>query len=405
MKNRGFLRSTGYFTLWLAVTGGLSYVAFTQRDTITREYASISRDVKATTRNFIEDRKDNISDTKDFVNGSFAHVKFKTTEFFKDTTDSVKDVIGAVLSVPEPSSRHTAQKMPSGFINASYDISSPPPPLTLSEIRKRKEEDTQAGLYAQIMPAAAPAMPLWTPEQPDLNVEAVLVPRQITVISSSQDGRIANIPVNHGDHFKKGDLLIAYDCSNLRAEADIAKIEKNYTQKRLKGNDSLFKLDIISDLDRAGAQIEDQKATVKDALYQSRLKDCDIRAEFDGRVTNRLANAGEYTRTDRVLLEVASDESLQVEFLVPSKWLRWVNIGAPVSITVSETEKTYTAKVTRIHGEVDPVSQSIQMIATLDPYQDRLLPGMSGKAAINIDNIRNSGVQGYLEVGTTPETH
>jgi RND family efflux transporter MFP subunit len=255
------------------------------------------------------------------------------------------------------------------------------------------------------MPAAGPAAPLWVPEQTDLEVEAVLVPRKITVISSSQDGRIAAITVNHGDRFQKGDLLVAYDCASLRAEADIARIEKSYTEKRVKGSDSLFKLDIISELDRAGTQIEDQKASVKDALYQSRLRDCEIRAEFDGRVTNRLANPGEYTRTDRVLLEVASIDTLQAEFLVPSKWLRWINIGAPVSITVAETERTYNAKIERIHGEVDPVSQSIQMIATLEKYQDPLLPGMSGKATINIDAVRNAGIQGYLETGTAPRTH
>jgi RND family efflux transporter MFP subunit len=230
-----------------------------------------------------------------------------------------------------------------------------------------------------------------------LDVEAVLVPRQVTVISSSQDGRIAVIPVDHGDHFKKGDVLVAYDCAHLQAEADIVKIEKKYTEKRVKGSDALFKLEIISDLDRIGAQVEDQKAIAKGALVESRLKDCEIRAEFDGRVTNRLANPGEYTRTDRVLLEVASEEALQAEFLMPSKWLRWVNIGAPVEITVGETERSYGAKIVRIYGEVDPVSQSIQMIATLDQYRDPLLPGMSGKATIDLNAIREAGVRGYLE--------
>ncbi len=410
MKKRSALRPVGLFTLWLAVTGGLSYVAFTQRDGIEAMYgearvqaiATIG-DFKRDTKEFLQDGKNNIAEAQDFVKLSFYQAKHETAQLFKGPSDALKDAMDNLLSVQEPSHKQAA-KAPTGFINASYDFSSPPPAMTLSEIKKRKEEDAQARLYAQVMPAAAPAAPLWTPEQPDLDVEAVLVPRQVTVISSSQDGRIAQIPVNHGDRFKKGDLLVAYDCSNIRAEADIAKIEKTFTEKRLKGSDSLFKLDIISDIDRAGAQVEDQKAIVKDALYQSRLKDCDIRAEFDGRVTNRLANAGEYTRTDRVLLEVASNDTLQAEFLVPSKWLRWINIGAPVSITVNETEKTYTAKIERIHGEVDPVSQSIQMVATLDPYQDPLLPGMSGKAVINVDAIRNAGVQGYLEVGATPDT-
>lgn len=41
-------------------------------------------------------------------------------------------------------------------------------------------------------------------------------------------------------------------------------------------------------------------------MYESRLNGCVIRAEFNGRAVN-VANKGEYTRTDRVLMEVASD--------------------------------------------------------------------------------------------------
>jgi RND family efflux transporter MFP subunit len=412
MTYRSLIRPVGFFALWLALTGGLSYLAFTHRENIkdsfdaayqaaivkienTKDYAVIT----------IDDGKASLGEASDFITGSLAHIKNETVSFFGNTGNAIKGNIDDLLNGDKTKTIHQAQQMRPGFINASYDLSSPPPPLTLSEIKKRKEEDEQARLYAQVMPAAGPATPLWVQEQTDLEVEAVLVPRKITVISSSQDGRIAAITVNHGDRFQKGDLLVAYDCASLRAEADIARIEKSYTEKRVKGSDSLFKLDIISELDRAGTQIEDQKASVKDALYQSRLRDCEIRAEFDGRVTNRLANPGEYTRTDRVLLEVASIDTLQAEFLVPSKWLRWINIGAPVSITVAETERTYNAKIERIHGEVDPVSQSIQMIATLEKYQDPLLPGMSGKATINIDAVRNAGIQGYLETGTAPRTH
>jgi RND family efflux transporter MFP subunit len=415
MKYRAQIYAICLFTLWLVLTGGMSYLAFVHQEAVKDSYevAYLSTQAKIEgARNGIQKSLDNgktiLREDFDFGTGLVVHVKNKTVTSFEHTRNTIKDKIDTLLSVTEPEEISQPDQMRAGFINMPYDA--PPLPLTLSEIRKHKEEeiekykeeDAQAHLYAQIMPAGAPPAPLWEPEQMDLDVEAVLVPRLITVVSSSQDGRIAVIAVNHGDRFQKGDLLVAYDCAILRAESDIAKIEKSYTEKHVKGSDSLFKLDIISELDRAGAQIEDQKASVKEALYQSRLKDCEIRAEFSGRVTNRLANPGEYTRTDRVLLEVGSDGPLQAEFLVPSKWLRWINIGAPVSITLGETERNYTAKIERIHGEIDPVSQTIQMIATLDPYQDALLPGMSGKARINIDAVRNAGVRGYLEVGTEP---
>lgn len=399
------------FTAWCIFTGALSYGVFVYRTDLQHEYVQKKQDLKQVRTGIdtatqkletkVEETAKSIFNYAIGVKAGINESVHSATAYGEEKIYNVKRFIASFLDVPEKKKTVISYQpiIRDGFIPASYSISPPPMP-TLSEMKMRKQEEEQAKLFNAVMPAAAP---LWEPEQPELNVEAVLVPRQITVISSAQDGRIAKIPFNHGDRFKKGDVLVAYDCSNIRAEADIAKVEKIYTGKRMQGTDQLFKLDIISDMDRAGALIEDQKATIKDKLYQARLQDCDIRAEFDGRVTNRLANPGEYTRTDRVLMEVASNETLQVEFLVPSKWLRWVNIGAPISITVSETEKKYTAKITRIHGEVDPVSQSIQMVAALDSYDDPLLPGMSGKAIINVNDIRNAGVQGYLEIGLPPE--
>lgn len=274
------------------------------------------------------------------------------------------------------------------------------PPLALTNMKAEKDQKWEELANAALEPAAgeeASSSDRWKPEQDSLSVEAVLVPRQVTVISSSQDGRIAQIFVGQGDHFKKGDVLVAYDCADLEAEASIAEMQKDLTTKKSSGGEELFKLDIISDVDRMGIQIEDKQATARVKLYDARMDHCRIRAEFDGHVSNRLANPGEYTRTDRVLMEVASDEPLQAEFLVPSKWLRWLNTGAPLNITISETDTSYPAKISRIYGKVDPVSQSVQMVAVLDSYKDILLPGMSGQAKISINDIEKAGVKGYLQ--------
>ncbi|MBE2191432.1 MAG: efflux RND transporter periplasmic adaptor subunit [Alphaproteobacteria bacterium] len=238
----------------------------------------------------------------------------------------------------------------------------------------------------------------WAVEENTLEVDGVLVPAREAVISSSRDGKISNIPLQNGDIFKKNDILVRYDCGDLEAEAEIAGVEKKFTDTKAKNGNQLFKLDIISDVDRLNIETEDKQADAKIKLYKARLNDCTIRAGFDGRVTKRLANEGEYTRTDRVLLEVASADPLHVEFLLPSKWLRWVNIGAPIELLLNETGRSYTGKITRIYGEVDPVSRSIQVRAALDDYRDPLLSGMSGKVDLNIQHIKDAGVAGYLSL-------
>ena len=234
-------------------------------------------------------------------------------------------------------------------------------------------------------------------EEETLDVEGVLVPQKATVISSSKDGKIAAIHFDNGEMFRKDDILVEYECKDLKAELEIAEAEKSYTEKRTMRNQKLLKLDIISDIDHLGIKTEDIKAAGQAKIIASRMEQCYIRAAYDGRVTNRLANPHEYTRSDRVLMEVASLDDLEIEFLLPSRWLRWINVGAPLTLNIAETDENYSAVIKRIYGEVDPVSQSIQISAKLDSYESPLLPGMSGNVHLDITAIREAGIKGFLE--------
>lgn len=230
-----------------------------------------------------------------------------------------------------------------------------------------------------------------------LELETILVPKKNTVISSSRDGKIRSINVNNGDLFQKGDTLIQYDCRDVEAEIIATRSEASLSKKKALRSAKLFKLEIISDVENIELDTEQKKAEANFRALEQRLDSCSIKAEYNGRVTNRLANPGEYTRTDRVLMEVASLDDLNAEFLMPSIWLRWVNVGAPVTIKLHETGESYEADIIRFYGEVDPASQSIQVTARLKTYDVPLLPGMSGVVAVNKDKIMAMDMTGYLQ--------
>lgn len=240
---------------------------------------------------------------------------------------------------------------------------------------------------------------LYDLEEQEISVDAVLVPQKSTVISSSRDGKITAINFENGDVFKKGDVLVEYDCRDIEAELSARESEESLTRQKSLRSAKLLKLEIISNIENLTLNTEQKKAEAQKEAIQQRLDSCYIRAAYDGRVTNRLANPGEYTRTDRVLMEVSSLDDLEAEFLLPSRWLRWVNAGAPIDISLVETGQSYKARIRRIHGEVDPSSQSIQMTAELEPYDAPLLPGMSGQVMVNAGRIRDEGISGYLETG------
>jgi|GEM_PF-1677059 len=237
-------------------------------------------------------------------------------------------------------------------------------------------------------------------EDEELISEAVLVPRAKTVISSSRDGKIKKVHFKNGDHFKKGDVILEYHCADVKAELKAASAERKFARQKHLTTSRLFNMDLSSTLEVEQSHVEKHQAQAKKKTIETRINDCIIRADYDGRVVKRMANDNEYTRTDRVLMEIAAKDTLDIEFLLPSKSLRWVNIGAPITILVNETDREYTGVVKQIYGEVDPVSQSIQIRAGLDDYQEPLLPGMSGQVTIDVRNVRQAGISGFLETQT-----
>lgn len=274
-----------------------------------------------------------------------------------------------------------------------------------------KNDASDADMFATIEPAAGGAddMDIGTETPPadfqyqydiddeELFAEAVLVPRSKTVISSSRDGKIQKVHFENGDEFKKGDVILEYYCEDLRAEMSAAHAVHKFAKQKELTTSRLFNMDLSSDLEVAQSKVENTQAMGKAKLVESRIDDCIIRAAYDGRVVKRMANDNEYTRTDRVLMEIASKGTLDVEFLLPSKSLRWVNLDAPVSLKINETDRDYSGKIKQIYGEVDPVSQSIQIRAGLDNYDEPLLPGMSGQITLDIRSIREAGISGFLE--------
>ena len=73
---------------------------------------------------------------------------------------------------------------------------------------------------------------------------------------------------------------------------------------------------------------------------------------------------------------------LELEFLVPSRWLMWLRVGGAFKVTIDETRKTYPAKFIRIGARVDPVSQSVKVVAAIDGRFPELVSGMSGRVQV-----------------------
>lgn len=245
-----------------------------------------------------------------------------------------------------------------------------------------------------------------TTQSGDHQVQAVLVARNIAVISSTLDARITKMPLRDGDMFEKGDVIAEFDCGGEVARLREVQARQRLSKTQMDAYNQLKALDVVSKIEVVTALENNAQAVAQIEQLRNRISLCKITAPFAGRVVKKTASQYEFVQTGRVLMEIASREPLQAQFLIPSIWLRWLNVGTPVEVYIAETDRRYPAKISRIHGEVDPVSQSLQVDAELDSYSEVLLPGMSGRATFAPEAVFKKPGFGFLGlmVDSPPDT-
>lgn len=217
------------------------------------------------------------------------------------------------------------------------------------------------------------------------SARAQLVAARRAVISSGLSGRIDTLPFREGDRFKKGEVLVAYDCALNRARLERAVLAESAARKKQAVAEQLETLKSISRSD-----VEQARATVAVARAESNAERvlvdrCTLTAPFAGRVGETYVRASESVAEGEKLISIYDDSAFELEAIVPSRWLAWLKPGSPLRLTVDETGRTYVAAVANIAGAVDPVSQSVKIIGRLSDSpaatQD-LLPGMSGSVSV-----------------------
>lgn len=109
-------------------------------------------------------------------------------------------------------------------------------------------------------------------------------------------------------------------------------------------------------------------------------------APFSGRVAEQKVREQQFAQLGQPLLDIIDDSVLELEFLVPSAWLRWMRVGGNFQVQIDETRKTYPARFIRIGARVDPVSQSIKVVASINGKFPELMAGMSGRVQIATPN-------------------
>jgi len=218
---------------------------------------------------------------------------------------------------------------------------------------------------------------------------------QIT-FSSETAASVAKILVKEGSNFSTGDVLLELDCRIQQADLNKALAQQRASSLAENSAVKLKKYDSISEFELVKAQSDAKIANAEVDKLKAIVEKCVIKAPFNGAVSDVLVHEYETVKQGDPLLKIISTENLEFDIEVPSQWLDWVHIGSVVEVHINETHKTVTATVTRINPLIEPISQTVKVIATISPQDTSLLPGMSGQANFKDNPLNNKNKKGKV---------
>jgi membrane fusion protein (multidrug efflux system) len=240
------------------------------------------------------------------------------------------------------------------------------------------------GATPSAMPSLASTVPPLPagPAAPSLEqreIRAQLAPHRYTTLAAEIGAKISRLPVQEGSAFKAGQTLVSFDCSLQQAQLNKARASLSGAEKTWSGNRRLAELNSVGKIELDVSEAEVQKNQADVSAMNTMLGKCSIAAPFSGRVAEQKVREQQYVQPGQAILDIIDDSVLELEFLVPSKWLAWVKPGYAFQVSIDETRKNYPAKVQRIGARVDPVSQSVKLVATISGRFPELIAGMSGR--------------------------
>jgi membrane fusion protein, multidrug efflux system len=204
-------------------------------------------------------------------------------------------------------------------------------------------------------------------------------------LSAQIGGIVSAIHFDSGVDVQQGAVLVELSSADdqakldsLKAQAELARITLERDQRQLQAQ-AVSKQVVDTDtqtLKADLAQVAQQQATLDYKI---------IKAPFAGHIGIRQVDVGQYLAPGTTIVTLQALDPIYVDFNLPQQNLAQIEVGQNVSVTVDTFPgKQFPGKISAVNSKVDLSSRNVQMRATLDNHDHKLLPGMFARITIDV---------------------
>lgn len=247
---------------------------------------------------------------------------------------------------------------------------------------------------AKEKPKAAPAVAEKKNGETTYRLLGQVSSQEKILLSFKVTGIIRSILVKPGSQVKKGQAVAELDNTQIKLQADAARLQFERAENQLKKADLDFRVEqelhqkeVTSKAQFLNAEVTHKNAVVARDLAevdhktaQQNLHDSRLTAPADGTISDQLKFAGD--KSDGPVFEMYAAAPPEIFLNAPESLLSKVSLGAKLDVTFPSINVKRQASIVRVVPAVREKDRTFLVVARLVEPDPRIVPGIFAEAIV-----------------------
>lgn len=227
---------------------------------------------------------------------------------------------------------------------------------------------------------------------------------KVSRLSAEISGQVESIRVDFGDRVEAGEVLLmldseigkwAYQAS--QAQTEQLRAELSDARRRYQDAQRLRKQNSISEneIQLRKAEVEIKAAALKrqeaeEQRQQARFARHVVRAPFNGVISDKLTEEGEWVDPGTTVLELVGLDTLHADFSVPQAFYPLINDNSRITLTLDAlSERQFEGRIDTVVPVNDRSARTFMLRVLFDSVDVNIIPGMSVNGLLQLSADRH----------------
>ena len=235
-------------------------------------------------------------------------------------------------------------------------------------------------------------------------ITGTIQPERRADLRAEVPAMVLKVSRENGDVVKKGDLLATLDSTSIRdalmsaeaasraADQAFDQATRQYERMKTLRASGMASAQALDDAEgrRNSAQSDVEAAKARVVAARQQMQRTEVRAPFDGVVTERKVSPGDTAQVGKELLKVIDPTSMRFEALVSAESVGEVKAGQMVRFRVNGYgDREFAGKVRRVSPAANPTTRQVELLVDFVGESQPKLAGLYAEGRIETGSHTN----------------